>query len=314
MTVAVFPAPFETLLAPRLPNWIDARYFADAESLLALAPDAEIGWFDYYVKDASATVEAACRAEKLRWLVTIGAGVDFLPLDVLLARGVMITNGAGLSAAPIAEYTVMAMLALAKDYRSVIHAAGQREWLVDSPGKRQLAGSRALIIGYGSIGRELARRLRAFDVEVTGVTRSGGEGLLPADGWRARLGDFDWVILSAPATGETAHMIGSAELGTMKSDAVLVNVARGTLVDQQALTEALAAMRIGGAILDVTDPEPLPADDPLWALDNVHITMHLTGRAQNTAYVGAAERLLGNLDAYRAGRPLDWLYDPVRGY
>lgn len=314
MTIAVFPASLEPVLAPQLPGWVDARYFTDADDLLALAPEAEIGWFDHYDNGAGATVEAVQRAVKLRWLITIGAGVDFLPLDVLLPRGVMITNGSGLSAGPIAEYTIMAMLALAKDYRSVIRAADRREWLADSPGKRQLAGSRALIIGYGSIGRELARRLRAFDVDVTGVTRSGGEGLLPADGWRARLGDYDWVILSAPATGETQHMIGAAELAAMKQDAVLVNIARGTLVDQPALTEALAAMRIGGAICDVTDPEPLPADDPLWQFDNVHVTMHLSGRSQNTVYIRAAERLLANLDAYREGRPLAFRFDPARGY
>lgn len=314
MTVAVFPASLKTQLASRLPEWIEARYFADADELLDLAPEAEIGWFDHYSNGASATIEAARRANKLRWLFTIGAGVDFLPLDVLLPRGVMITNGSGLSAGPIAEYTVMAMLALAKDYRSVIRAADKREWLLDSPGKRQLAGSCALVIGYGSIGRELGRRLQAFDMEVTGVTRSGGEGLLPAEGWRSRLGEYDWVILSAPATDETQHMIGAAELAAMKEDAVLVNIARGTLVHNAALTEALASMRIGGAILDVTDPEPLPADNPLWQFDNVHVTMHLSGRSQNTVYIRAAERLLASLDAYRDGRPLPSQFDPARGY
>ncbi len=314
MTVAVLPGSMKPVLAPHLPDWLDARFFDDADELLALAPEAEIGWLDYYVNGSTATIEAVKRAEKLRWLVTIGAGVDYLPLDVLLARGVMITNGTGLSAAPIAEYVLMAMLAFAKDYRAVMRMQDRREWPNDAPGKRQLAGSRALVIGYGSIGREVARRLRAFDVEVQAVTRSGGEGLLRPDEWRAHLGRFDWVILSAPATADTRHMIGVAELAAMKADAVLVNVARGTLVDQQALTEALAAMRIGGAILDVTDPEPLPATDPLWELDNVHITMHLSGRSQDTVYTRAAERLLANLEVYRAGDPPQPLYDRARGY
>ena len=95
---------------------------------------------------------------------------------------------------------------------------------------------------------------------------------------------------------------------------MLVNIARGTLVDNAALTEALASMRIGGAILDVTDPEPLPADNPLWQFDNVHVTMHLSGRSQNTVYIRAAERLLASLDAYRDGRPLPSQFDPARGY
>lgn len=314
MTVAVFPGSLRDHLAPHLPAWLDARFFNDADELIALAPSAEIGWLDHYDNGPHATIEAVRRAEKLRWLVTIGAGVDYLPLDVLLERGVMITNGSGLSAAPIAEYVVMTMLAFAKDYRTVIRAQERRAWLSDSPGKRQLAGSRALVIGYGSIGREVTRRLRAFDVTVMPVSRSGGEGLLAADQWRAQLGTFDWVILSAPATADTQHLIGANELAAMKADAVLVNVARGTLVDQQALTQALATMQIGGAILDVTDPEPLPADDPLWVFDNVHVTMHLSGRSQDTVYHRAAERLLANLEAYRAGQKPEPLYDPVRGY
>ncbi|MDD3799061.1 MAG: D-2-hydroxyacid dehydrogenase, partial [Novosphingobium sp.] len=258
--------------------------------------------------------EAIRRAEKLRWLVTIGAGLDYLPLDVLLDRGVMITKGAGLSAGPIAEYVVLGMLALSKQFPTVLRAQDRREWLLDSPGKRQLAGSRALVVGYGSIGRELARRLWAFDVEVTPVSRSGADGALRPGEWQARLGEFDWVVLCAPATDETAQMIGAAELAAMKPDAMLVNVARGTVVDQPALIRALEEGRIAGAMLDVTDPEPLPADNPLWAMDNVLVTMHLTGRSQDTVFTRAAERFLGNLENYRAGRPPEPVYDPAKGY
>ena len=314
MTVAVLPGSLRDSLAPRLPAWLDARFFDNGEELVALAPEAEIGWFDYFVDGIASTVEAVRRAEKLRWLVTIGAGVDFLPLDILIPRGVMITKGSGLNSVAVAEYTVMGMLALAKNYREVIRAQDRREWLADSPGKRQLAGSRALLIGYGAIGKDIARRLRAFDVDVVPVSRSGGDGVLLPDTWQARLGEFDWVILAAPATDDTRHMIGAPELAAMKADAVLVNIARGTLVDQQALAHALSEMRIGGALLDVTEPEPLPADDPLWSFDNVHVTMHLSGRAQDTVYAGAAERFLANLEVYRAGNPPQPLYDPSAGY
>jgi len=314
MTVAVLPGSMKPALAPCLPAWVDARFFDNGDELVALAPEAEIGWFDYFQEGIAPIAEAVRRAERMRWLVTIGAGVDFLPLDILIARGVMITKGSGLNAVAVAEYTVMAMLAQAKNYREVVRAQDRREWLADSPGKRQLAGSRALLVGYGAIGRELAQRLRAFAVEVVPVSRSGRDGSLRPDEWQARLGEFDWVILAAPSTDETRHAIGAAELAAMKADAVLVNVARGTLVDQQALAQALTDMRIGGALLDVTEPEPLPADDPLWAFDNVQITMHLSGRAQDTVYAGAVERFLANLEVYRAGRQPQPLYDPAAGY
>lgn len=312
MTIAVIPAPARAIVEARLPDWIEPHYFASVEELLALAPLAEIGWFDTIHVPAMA--EAARLAERMRWLVTAGAGVDFLPVGLLMERGVVITKGTGINAPPIAEYLVMAMLAIAKGYREVMRAQDRREWLWDSPGKRQLAGSRALVIGYGAIGRELARRLGAWDVEVVGVTRSGTDGTLRPDQWRARLGEFDWVVLAAPSTAETGRMIGTAELAAMKREAVLVNVARGTLVDQDALVAALSEKRIAAALLDVTDPEPLPADHPLWALENAHITMHLSGRAQTAMYAGVAERFLANLEVYRRGDVPEPVYDPERGY
>lgn len=312
MTIAVLPEAARALLEPGLPDWIEARWFTTADELVALAPDAEIGWFD--MTFVPAITEAARKAGKLRWLVTAGAGVDFLPVDLLMERGVIITKGTGINAAPIAEYLVMGMLAIAKGYRDVVRAQERHEWPWDSTGKRQLAGSRALIVGYGAIGRELARRLRAFDVDVTAVTRSGAEDTLRPDQWRARLGEFDWVVLAAPATDQTARMIGRAELDAMKARAVLVNVARGTLVDQPALIDALESRRIAAALLDVTDPEPLPPDHPLWNLDNAHITMHLSGRAQDGMYAGVARRFLVNLERYRQGLRPEPLYDPAKGY
>lgn len=311
-TIAVFPAPARLLLEGRLPDWLEVAYFASPEELLALAPQAEIGWFD--MLDVSWYGEALRRAERLRWLVTVGAGVDFMPLGLLMERGVVITKGTGINAAPIAEYIVMGMLAIAKGYVQVLQARQAREWPIDAPGKRQLAGSRALVIGHGSIGRALEHRLRAFDVEVLGVTRSGRDGTLRPDEWQARIGEFDWIVLAAPATDETRHVVGAEEIAGMKPEAVLVNVARGTLVDQPALTRALAEKRIHAALLDVTDPEPLPPDDPLWALENAHITMHLSGRSQQTMFGIAVERLLANLERYARGEAPEPLYDPVLGY
>ncbi|MEN9718356.1 MAG: hypothetical protein RIQ99_1234, partial [Pseudomonadota bacterium] len=134
------------------------------------------------------------------------------------------------------------------------------------------------------------------------------------DEWRARLGEFDWVILAVPATPETVGMFGAAEIAAMDSDAVLVNVARGVVVDQDALVAALQQRRIGGAFLDVTTPEPLPPEHPLWLLDNAQVTMHLSGNSQDKMFVRAAERFLRNLDRFHAGDPLEAEFHPARGY
>jgi phosphoglycerate dehydrogenase-like enzyme len=109
-------------------------------------------------------------------------------------------------------------------------------------------------------------------------------------------------------------MIGASELAAMKSDAVIVNIARGSVIDQPALVDALQARAIGGAFLDVTTPEPLPADHPLWGLDNAHISMHLSGRAQSKMFIRSGERFLGNLGKYLRGEPVAPVFDPRLGY
>lgn len=312
MTILALSGLIRPLLEPRLPKELDVRWFMTKEEALEAVPEAEIGWFDMYEKDAMADTLRA--ASNLKWLNSIYAGLDFLPMDVLIDRDITVTNGAGINAITIAEYVVMGMLNIAKGYRDVVRAQEKREWLLDSPGKRELAGSKALLLGYGAIGKLIKPRLEAFDVDVTVVRRTPADGVLTPDQWRGRLGEFDWVILAVPATPETDGMIGAAELTAMKSDAVIVNIARGAVIDQPALVEALEKKAIGGAFLDVTTPEPLPADDPLWALDNAHITMHLSGRAQDKMFMRSGDRFLANLDNYLKGEPIGPIFDPKLGY
>jgi phosphoglycerate dehydrogenase-like enzyme len=150
------------------------------------------------------------------------------------------------------------------------------------------------------------------------VRRSGGakneERVLTPDEWRGKLGEFDWVILAVPSTPETENMIGADELAAMKRECVLVNIARGEVVDQAALIEALKSRSIEGAFLDVTTPEPLPETHELWTLDNAHISMHLSGRAQNMMFIRSAERFLENLQKYLRGEPVAPIFDPKLGY
>ncbi|QZD90017.1 D-2-hydroxyacid dehydrogenase [Qipengyuania aurantiaca] len=312
MTIAVMSALIRPLVEPRLPDWVEPMWFMAKEQALEFAPEAEIGWFDLNEKEPMA--EIATAATNLKWLNSIYAGLDFMPLDLLAERGVTVTNGVGINAVTIAEYVVMLMLAHAKGYREVVRAQERKEWLLDSPGKRELAGERVLLLGLGAIGSLIKTRLEAFDMKVIPVRRSGGEGALRPGEWREKLGEFDWVILAVPSTDETRHMIGEIELAAMRPNAVLVNIARGDVVKQDDLVAALEAKTIEAALLDVTDPEPLPEDHPLWSLDNAQVTMHLSGRAQTKMFQRSADRFIENLERWSRGEPVSPQMDLQAGY
>ena len=306
MTVAVLPGGMRALVEPLLPSWIEARWWNAHEELVALAPQAEIGWFDLHYKPPVLASVAAARS--LRWLNTAYAGVNWLPLADLDRRGVALTCGRGLTATAVAEFAVMTMLTVAKDFSAVVRAQDRREFLENAPGTRELLGSRALVLGRGAIGQAIERMLQGFGVETETVRRSSGLG------WKDRLGTFDWIVLALPGTPETRGLIGAAELAAMKREAVLVNFARADIVDEPALVAALREARIAAAVLDVTDPEPLPAEHPLWSLDNAHITMHLSGIPTPASLQRAAERFARNCGHFRNGEPLEAQVDLRLGY
>ncbi len=312
MTIAVMSGLIRPLLEQQLPADLDVRWFMSTEQALELAPLADIGWFD--LNDKAEMFKIISAATNLKWLNSIYAGIDGMPLAKLQRQGTIVTNGAGINAITIAEYVVMAMLTVAKGYRDVVRAQDRHEWLMDSPGKVELFGSKALLLGYGAIGKLIEERLKPFGVDITVVRRTPGPTSLAPDAWRAQLSEFDWVILAVPATPETENMIGADELAAMKQSATLINIARGSVVHQNALVTALTDKQIGAAFLDVTTPEPLPADHPLWSLDNVHITMHLSGRAQDKMFIRAAQRFLENLKRYQVGEPLEPLVNLDLGY
>ena len=299
-------------LEGRLPDWLDVAWWEDAEQLLALAPEAEIGWFDMHVK--APALAALALADKLQWLSSAYAGVDWMPLADFAARGIRLTCGSGLNANQVAEFAVMAMLAQRRGYRDVVRAQDRHEWLAGPPSRLEMAGTRALILGFGEIGQTVARMLAAFQVDCVPVRSRAADGVLGPDEWRAQLGSFDWVVLTLPSTPATNGSFGAAELAMMKADAVLVNYGRAEVVDQQALLSALQARAIGGAILDLTTPEPLPSDHPLWACDNAQITMHLCGVPTAAAQARAAQRFLDNCTRFRNGQPLLAAVDLEKGY
>ena len=298
------PARARPHLEGRLPDGVTAAWYGASQEAVAAVDGAEVGWLDIFGPPGVGGVIAA--GHDLKWISTGLAGVDTFPLDRLAERGLPLTNGAGVNAIPVAEFTVMGLLAMAKNLRAIIACQDRQEWPPTPMGTGELYESKALIVGYGAIGREIATRLKGFGVEVTGVRRTASDDpeVIGPDAWRPRLGEFDWIVLAAAATSETEKMIGAGELSRMKPTAVVANIARGGLIDQAALIEAVTAGRIAGAFLDVTDPEPPPAGDPIWSTPNILMTSHSSGRSQTRMYERASVLFLDNLDRYRAGRPL----------
>lgn len=309
---AVLPALARPLIEPVLPAGIDAHWFTSREEALALIGDADIGWVD--MNRPGWTGEIAAAGERLKWLSTIYAGIDAFDIDLLKARGTILTNGVGINAIAVAEYAVLGILAAAKRFDEVVRIADRREWPGDAPGKVELFDTRALVIGYGTIGRMIGDRLAAFGVAVTGVTRSGRDGTLTPDAWHERISEFDWIVLAAPSTAQTGAMFGATELAAMKPGAWLINIARGDMVDQDALIAALGKRRIGGAFLDVVTPEPLPADHPLWTAPNAIHSMHLSGRSQTKMFMRSAALFLDNARAFMGGTPMKNIVDLDAGY
>lgn len=314
MTKAVISALVRPMLEKSIPDGVDVAWIGSADEAKSEVVDADIAWVDMHDKQAMREVMLA--GTQLKWVSTLYAGLDHFPVEELTARGTRVTNGVGISTFAVAEYAVLGVLSMAKGYADVVRASDRQEWLWTSPGTIELFETRALIIGYGAIGSAIAERLRGFGVEVTGVARTAraDTGILGADDWRGRIGEFDWVVIATPATRETDALIGAAELEAMKPEAILVNIARGECVDQDALIAALKAKSIAGAFLDVTTPEPLPADHELWTLPNVQISMHLSGRAQTGMFKRSAALFADNLGRYARGETLINEVDLALGY
>ena len=263
-------------------------------------------------------------AAKLKWVHTTSAGVSQLMYPEFRNSGIILTNASGVHAPAMAEHTTGMMVAMARDFIGAMRFQAQRKWgqqeIWDGPRRpRELAGAVVLIVGFGAVGKALAERLRVFGARIWAVTRSGhaaaslAERVFSTAQLCDALPEADYVVLAAPETPETHHMIGAPELSAMKRTAVLVNVARGSLVDQDALIAALESRTIGGAALDVATPEPLPPESRLWSLDNVLITPHTSGISERV-WPRETELLLDNLGLWFRGEPLRNRVDLAHGY
>ncbi len=219
-------------------------------------------------------------ADNLRLFACLYAGVGHLPLDAFEERGIAVTNASGVHGPNISEYVIGSMLTFAQGLHRGWQQKQRREWRSFKTG--ELAGSTVTVVGLGAIGQAILDRLPSFDVETIGVRYSPEKGgpadeILGFDELHDALARTDYLVLACPLTDETEGLIDKAALETLPAGAVLVNIARGAVVDTDALVGSLQRGDLGGAALDVTDPEPLPQDHPLWTFSNVLLTPHNAG-------------------------------------
>ena len=230
------------------------------------------------------------RAPRLRYIQSIGAGTDQFPREALARRGIRLASARGVNARAVAEHAMALILALSRLLPEARDNQARRVWrgMIGDLARREdeLGGKTLLIVGLGDIGGRLARLAKAFDMRVIGLRRDPAAGAGAADAVHpmAALGSLlpeaDFVALTCPLTPETEKLIDAEALARMKQSAYLVNIARGRVVDEPALIEALSARRIAGAALDVTVEEPLPPASPLWGMEHVLITPHTAGETR----------------------------------
>ena len=260
---------------------------------------------DAWPERAGAFFKVALSAPGVEWFHSMSAGVDSPVFSTFLERGARLTTSSGASAPPIAGTVMMYLLALSRNLPGLLRSQAAHAW---SPAPfRDLDGQRLVVVGYGPIGQEVVRLATAFRMDPVVVRRAvrGDEpcAARPLSELVDAVIDADAVVVALPLAPETRGIIGAEVIAAMASNVVFVNVGRGELVDQAALTDALASDRLAGAGLDVFDPEPLPSDDALWDLPNVIISPHNSGSSDGTTE-RVAEIFLDNLARFLGGEPL----------
>lgn len=258
-------------------------------------------------------------APRLEWIQLTSAGADRLLSSGFIEGGITVTTVSGLHATPIGEYVLAQFLMFAKGAPKFVRAQREHEWARYMP--QELSGKTVGVVGMGHIGGEVARLAKAFGCRVIATRRSAGRGatdercdeLMPASDLPRLLGESDYVVVCVPLTVETRGLIGERELRAMKPTGVIVNIARGPIIVESELVRALREGWIAGAGLDVFEKEPLPGDSPLWDMENVILTPHISGGTE--IYNQRAVKIFAdNIRRYLNGERLMNVVDPVRGY
>jgi len=272
--------------------------------------------FDFDWRDPAAT---ATNAPRLRWVQATSAGIGgFVARTGLDRTDITFTTAAGVHAVPLAEFALSGVLDLAKGVPHLRAQQAAHRW--ERYATSSVRGRRAVVVGLGSIGRETVRLLDAVGLDVVGVGRPGRTYEVPGAARVVGTDELDQVlpgaevvVLATPLTEETNGLLSRARIDALPAGAILVNVARGQVVDEAALVDALASGHLGGAALDVFEVEPLPASSPLWDMANVIVSPHSASTlvSENAALV---DLFIDNLRRFLGGRPLRNTYDATRGY
>jgi phosphoglycerate dehydrogenase-like enzyme len=313
-------AYFRAALA-RFEGRVEVTFAVDGGDHFARAlPDADV------VVAPALSDDQVARAGRLRWLSSVAAGLDDIATPALLARGVAVTSASGVHGPNIAEHVLAMMLMFTRGMPRLYRAQLARRWQRDaksrSDGPGELTGKTLLVVGLGRIGEAIAARARPFGMRLVALKRDPAarhdagivvDELLPLDALDDALGRADHLCLTVPLTRETHRLMDARRLARLPAGAYLYNISRGAVLDEAALVEALRARRLAGAGLDVFEEEPLPASSPLWELDNVILTPHVSGTTP-LYYARTAALFADNLDRFLAGHPLANRFDPARGY
>ena len=319
---ALLPKEFADRLEPHLTSdrypdlekaWVDSTGNLDGDPT-----DAEV-YFNWFYLKPPILHQVLDVAPKIRWHQTPSAGVNHILTPKYLERDIILTNGAGNSAIPISEFVLTYILYHAKKIDTLLELRQNRGW------KRgfelqlgEIYGKTILIIGAGKIGQAIGHRAKAFGLRVIG-SRSNPQPLedfdlvVGKDEWRSHLPEADYVVIATPLTPETTKLFDEAAINALRPEAYVINIARGAIVDEDALIKALKEERIAGAALDTFTVEPLPQESPLWTLPNVFITPH-TSASSPRAIDRIVNLFLDNLQRYRTGQPLRNVVDKSTGY
>jgi phosphoglycerate dehydrogenase-like enzyme len=265
-------------------------------------------------------------AKQLRWVHSAAAGVGSALYPEMVKSDVVLTNSAGIHAVPIAEYIVAGVLHFFRGFDIALDQQHRAEWtkqpfVQDGSPLREVSGARVLIVGAGGIGSETAKRFAALGAHCVGVRRRPALGIPPGfervtgmDGLHAELPNADVVVIAAPLTSATSGLMTAERLDLLGRGTVLVNVARGALVDEAALVERLASGRLRGAVLDVFQDEPLAPTSGLWQLRSAVVTPHVSPVSPGQFWPRQLELFLDNWQRYQRGEPLRNVVDKHAGY
>jgi phosphoglycerate dehydrogenase-like enzyme len=292
----------------------------DPKDIERLAPQAEVIIYSTLTSDLP-FANIWRQAKNVRWIHSLSAGVEKMLTPEVVASPIPITNARGVYKRSLAEFAVLGMLYFCKEVRRLVESQRAHRW--DKFLVEWLPGKIMGIAGFGEIGRECAALAKPLGVKIYAVRRKPelsandplADRVFATSEWKTMLPELDFLVAAAPLTAETRHMFGAAEFAAMKPSAVVMNVGRGPVIDEQALIQALREKRLRGAALDVFEHEPLPPDHPFWDMENVLVSPHNTDRTRDPDWLDLSmQAFVENFQRYVSGKPLQNVVDKQAGY